>query len=106
MRDEYSHKQPSYLKNAAFWDVAPCRYCVNHTEDLHIATSQKIAFFTVTAVKTSNLKSFSVGFHLPLFISHIQDFLGTLFKTYFIQFNLECSGSKTISELNNNVAVW
>jgi hypothetical protein len=66
------------VKNAVFWDVAPCRYCVNRcfggiyclhlqgrrryvppkrrfTQDLYGATSQKTAFFIVTAVKTSNL---------------------------------------------------
>jgi hypothetical protein len=69
------------LKNAVFWDVAPCRSCVNWhfggtyclhlqgrkireqgtsvsrwlaTQDLHSATSQKTALFIVTAVKTSN----------------------------------------------------
>jgi hypothetical protein len=31
------------MKNAVFWDVAPCE-----------ATSQKTAFFIVTALKTSN----------------------------------------------------
>jgi hypothetical protein len=35
------------LKNAFFWDVAPCGSGVN--------TSQKTAFFIVTAVKTSDL---------------------------------------------------
>jgi hypothetical protein len=65
------------MKNAVFWDVAPCRSCVNRrfggtyllrlqdrkiceqlrrfTHDLHGTTSQKTAFFIVTAVKTSNL---------------------------------------------------
>jgi hypothetical protein len=62
------------LKNAVFWDVAPCRYFVNRrfggTGRLHlqgirnprsmnqreqVAASQKTAFFIVTAVKTSDL---------------------------------------------------
>jgi hypothetical protein len=50
------------LKNSVFWDVAPCRCCGNRvppkrrfTKDLHGTTSQKTAFFIVTAVKTSNL---------------------------------------------------
>jgi hypothetical protein len=73
------------MKNAVFWDVAPCRSCVNKrfggtycphprsriflpwgwrryvppkrrfTPDPHGATSWKTAFFIVTAVKTSNL---------------------------------------------------
>jgi hypothetical protein len=79
------------VKNAVFWDVAPCRSYVNRhfretygcshlltlvprlwifvpwmwrryvppkrrlTQDLHSATSQKTAFFIVTAMKTSNL---------------------------------------------------
>jgi hypothetical protein len=44
------------LKNAVFWDVVPCRSCVNRRfGDLHGATSQKTAFFIVTAVKTLNL---------------------------------------------------
>jgi hypothetical protein len=70
------------MKNAVFWDVAPCRYFVNRRfggtyrlslqgirnplamnqreqvavapQDPHDATSQKTAFFIVTAVKTSN----------------------------------------------------
>jgi hypothetical protein len=68
------------LKNAVFWDVVLCRACVNRRfggtyrlhlqcrtirergtsvswwpHALHSATSQKTAFFIVTAVKTSNL---------------------------------------------------
>jgi hypothetical protein len=71
------------MKNAVFWDVTPCRSCVNRrfggtyrfhlqgrkirelgssvppkrrpTQALHGATSQKTAFFIVTVVKTSNL---------------------------------------------------
>jgi hypothetical protein len=37
------------MKNAVFWDVAPCRSCVKRqfTQDLHVATSQKTAFFAV-----------------------------------------------------------
>jgi hypothetical protein len=79
----YSDKKN--LKNAIFWDVALCRSYVNRcfghgyshllilvprlriflpedglkhqfTQYLHTATSQKTAFFIVTAVKTSNLK--------------------------------------------------
>jgi hypothetical protein len=86
------------ITKAVFWDVAPCRYCVNHrirgtyrlhlqgrrknkisasgepawaganllsyppkrrlTQYLHGATSQKTAFFIVTAVKTSNLANY------------------------------------------------
>jgi hypothetical protein len=68
------------MKNAVFWDVVPCIYCVNRrfggtyllnlqgrrrwrqcfppkrrfTQDVHGAISQKMAFFIVTAVKTSN----------------------------------------------------
>jgi hypothetical protein len=57
------------VKNAVFWDVAPCKSCVNRrfggtyllhcrfTQYLHGATSQKTPFFIVTAVKTSNLTS-------------------------------------------------
>jgi hypothetical protein len=37
-------------------------YTVCDTQDLHSATSQKTAFFTVTAVKTSNL---TFTFYLP-----------------------------------------
>jgi hypothetical protein len=83
-------KKISFFKDAVFWDVAPCRSCVNRrfggkyrlhlqdrkisergtsvsrclryvppkrrfTQDLHGATSQKTAFFIVTAVETSNL---------------------------------------------------
>jgi hypothetical protein len=77
-------------KKAVFWDVTPCRYCVNQhfgrtyrlhlqgrrkrkkirergttssrlTYYLHGVTSQKTAFFIVTAVKTSNL-TFQNGF--------------------------------------------
>jgi hypothetical protein len=47
------HKQLQIMKNAVFWDVAPCR--TRYTRDLHGVTSQKTAFFIVTAVKTSNL---------------------------------------------------
>jgi hypothetical protein len=68
------------MKNAVFWDVAPCKSSANRrfggayrlhlqvrrrkrylppkrqfTFDLHGATSQKTAFFIVTIVKTSNL---------------------------------------------------
>jgi hypothetical protein len=50
------------VKNDVFWDLAPCRSCVNRrssehrfTKDPHGATPQKTAFFIVTAVKTSNL---------------------------------------------------
>jgi hypothetical protein len=103
-RDRCIHKNVKNMKNAVFWDVAPCRCCVNwrlggtyllhlqsrkirergtslsrwlqpvprsriflswrwrryvppkrrFTQDLHGATSQKTAFFIVTAVKTSN----------------------------------------------------
>jgi hypothetical protein len=67
------------MKNAVFWDVAPCSSCVNRgiggtyrlnlqarklrergtsgsrfTQELHDTTSQKKEFFKVTAVKTSN----------------------------------------------------
>jgi hypothetical protein len=73
------------LKNAVFWDMAPCRYCINRcfggtyslhlhdrkkrknprarnqreqvAADLHDVISQKATFFIVTAVKTSNLSS-------------------------------------------------
>jgi hypothetical protein len=46
----------STLKNCIFWDVAPCWSCVNRCSgDLYGATSHKTEFFTVTAVKTSNL---------------------------------------------------
>jgi hypothetical protein len=54
------------MKKAVFWDVAPCRSGVSRrfggtsvrfTQYLHDATSQKTAFFIVTAVKTSNLTS-------------------------------------------------
>jgi hypothetical protein len=48
------------MKNAVFWGVALCGFCVNRsfrgtwfTQDLHGATSQKKAFFIVTALKTS-----------------------------------------------------
>jgi hypothetical protein len=41
-----------HMKNAVFWDVAPCRFCVNRRFG---GTSQKTAFFKVTSVKTSNL---------------------------------------------------
>jgi hypothetical protein len=43
------------MKNAVFWDVAPCRSCVmeailppkrRFTQDLHGATSQNTAFFS------------------------------------------------------------
>jgi membrane-bound inhibitor of C-type lysozyme len=47
------------MKKAVFWDVAPCR---------RGATSQKTAFFIVTAVKTSNL-TYVCG-HLTLRITH------------------------------------
>jgi hypothetical protein len=68
------------LTNTVYWDVEPCRSCVNRriggtyrlhiqgrnqgerylspkrrfTQDLHGATSQNTAFFIVTAEKTSN----------------------------------------------------
>jgi hypothetical protein len=45
----------SYLVNAVLWDVASCLSSGLDPQDLHGATSQKMAFFTVTAVKTSNL---------------------------------------------------
>jgi hypothetical protein len=57
------------MKNAVFWDVAPCRSYVNRrfggtyrlhrrfTQDIHGATSHMTAFFIVTAVKISNLTS-------------------------------------------------
>jgi hypothetical protein len=35
------------LKNAVFWDIMPC--------EPHSVTTQKTAFFIVTAMKTSNL---------------------------------------------------
>jgi hypothetical protein len=42
------------MKNAVFWDVV--------SQDLHGATSQKMAFFIATAVKTSNpTKCINVG---------------------------------------------
>jgi hypothetical protein len=75
-------------KNAIFWDVAPCISCVNlltlvprsriflhwrwrryvppkrrFTQDLHGATSQKTAFFIVTAVKTSNITTWKCFLH-------------------------------------------
>jgi hypothetical protein len=64
------------LKNAIFWDVAPCRSCVNRrfggtnrlrrlTQALHGPTSQKTAFFIVTGVKTSNLTWCYSVFPLP-----------------------------------------
>jgi hypothetical protein len=47
------------MKNAVYWDMAPCRYRVppkrRFTQDLHGATSQEMEFFIVTDVKTSNL---------------------------------------------------
>jgi hypothetical protein len=66
------------LKNAVFWDVAPCSVQLlahagsslaefstlkmeakrRFKEELHGATSDKTAFFIVTAVKTSNLTCF------------------------------------------------
>jgi hypothetical protein len=49
----FSNKQS--VKNVVFRDVVPCRSCVNQV--LHGATSQKTAFFKVTAVKTSNLNN-------------------------------------------------
>jgi hypothetical protein len=88
----YTNWRAIAKKNAVFWDVAPCRSCVNRrfggtyrlhlqgrkirergtsvsrwlqliyvplkrrfTQDLHAPTSQKSAFFIVTAVKISNL---------------------------------------------------
>jgi hypothetical protein len=76
-------------KNVVFWDVAPCRSCEpkfrsnvsppssgqknpqarnqryvppkrRFTQDLHGTTSQKTAFFVVTAVKTTNLTRYSL----------------------------------------------
>jgi hypothetical protein len=40
------------VKNAIFWDVAPCRFCVNQRigEDLHRATSQKTAFILLEKI--------------------------------------------------------
>jgi hypothetical protein len=56
------------MKNAVFWDVAPCSSCVNRrfggTYRLHLQT----AFFIVTAVKTSNLTTTLV---IPLFIHYM-----------------------------------
>jgi hypothetical protein len=53
------------MKNAVFWVVAPCKYCVNRhfggTYRLHLQGSamnqrdQVAAFFIVTAVNTSKL---------------------------------------------------
>jgi hypothetical protein len=77
----------NFQKKAVFWDMAPCRHCVNrrfggtyrlHLQDrrkkekirkrrtslsrcsqyLHGATSQNTAFFIATAVKTSNVTKF------------------------------------------------
>jgi hypothetical protein len=66
----YSVMTSNLLKNAVFWDVAPPAHTGSSladfstlkmkgwfTIDLHGATSQKTAFFIVTAVKTSNLIS-------------------------------------------------
>jgi hypothetical protein len=38
---------PVTMKNAIFWDVALCRSKCRFTQDLHSATSQKTAFFTL-----------------------------------------------------------
>jgi hypothetical protein len=51
-----------FLKNAVFWDVAAAER--RFTQELHAATSQKTAFFIVTAVKTLDLTAvflFHVG---------------------------------------------
>jgi hypothetical protein len=53
-----SCKHVYIMKNAVFWDVGPCSSCVNrrfggkYRPHLHGASSQKTAFFKVTAVKT------------------------------------------------------
>jgi hypothetical protein len=47
---EFVNETP--LKKSVFWDVPPNRRI---TQYLHGATSQKTAFFIVTALKTSNL---------------------------------------------------
>jgi hypothetical protein len=67
-----------YLKNAVFWDVAPCRSCVprrfggtyrlrrSSETSVHTrCTRRHIQFFIVTAVKTSYYIMLSVirGFH-------------------------------------------
>jgi hypothetical protein len=46
------------VKNAIFWDVAPCRFCVNQHigEDLHRATSQKTAFFKLYSFEMNVLR--------------------------------------------------
>jgi hypothetical protein len=45
-----------HLKNGIFWDVTMCGSCKNwFLQEPHGVTSQKMPFFMVTAVKTSNL---------------------------------------------------
>jgi hypothetical protein len=58
----------SFMKNAVFWNVAPCRYFVNRrwrryvppkrqlTQDLHGAASQNTVFFIVTSHRREDLK--------------------------------------------------
>jgi hypothetical protein len=60
------------MKNAVFWDMAPYRSCVNRcfegnvppkrrfTQDLHVATSQKTAFFLSVFCFTQKYKKSNV----------------------------------------------
>jgi hypothetical protein len=60
------------VKNAVFWDVAPCKYSVNrrssetlvHTRSTRRHTSED-TFFIVTAVKTSDPSTYTVFFSYP-----------------------------------------
>jgi hypothetical protein len=55
---DYIHANISFLKNAIFWDVVTCSSCVNQEHKNYMAPHpRKKAFFIVTAMKTSNLKS-------------------------------------------------
>jgi hypothetical protein len=63
---------PEKLKNAAFWDVMSC------------GSSQKMAFFIVTTVKTSNLtrKCFSKGVFFTDSVSELHGQKFTLAEGY------------------------
>jgi hypothetical protein len=69
-------------KNVVFWDLLPCGFCKNGrfggTYRLHGATSQKTAFFMVTAVKDSHLRNY---FKLSARVLNILSILSSHMKT-------------------------